>query len=270
MNHMNTPIILNKGQYTGKITDIHYLKGLIVGTTLYPEETSNSPVHYHENPHISLLLQGGHVEKRLHSEFERLPGDILFCFGGEAHQFITQLFPSKNINLELEYQFLQQYEIGENDIKKAIQENIDSRASILKMYKETLIGDNLSEVTIQMLFLSVAKDFNKLANKRKPPWVLRLIEILNDRWNESPTLQELSFLTGVHPVTISKNFTRFFACTFGEYMRRIKINKSIELIRKTHLSLTDISFECGFSDQSHFIRSFKAFTGWLPGKFRKL
>ncbi|MFV8347795.1 AraC family transcriptional regulator [Flavobacterium sp. ZB4P13] len=35
-------------------------------------------------------------------------------------------------------------------------------------------------------------------------------------------------------------------------------------------SLTDISFECGFADQSHFIRTFKQQTGFLPKKFQNL
>jgi AraC family transcriptional regulator len=111
---------------------------------------------------------------------------------------------------------------------------------------------------------------NKINNQNKPQWVSLLQEILNDRWNEQLTLNELCTLTQVHPVTISKNFTKYFTCTLGEYMRKLKIDRSIRLIKNQNLSLTDIAFECGFADQSHFIRTFKELTGWLPKKFQQL
>jgi AraC-like DNA-binding protein len=54
-----------------------------------------------------------------------------------------------------------------------------------------------------------------------------------------------------------------------------KINRfqlSLKLITKKEESLTSIAYECGYFDQSHFIRDFKSFTGvtpsdYLTGKF---
>jgi AraC family transcriptional regulator len=34
--------------------------------------------------------------------------------------------------------------------------------------------------------------------------------------------------------------------------------------------LTEIAFECGFADQSHFIRSFKNYYEVTPSEYRKL
>ena len=141
---------------------------------------------------------------------------------------------------------------------------------MLKMYKELLANDNFSETSIQILLLSLVNDSTKLANQKKPKWALSVFEILNDKWNEKLTLNEIINLTQVHPVTISKHFTKHFACTLGEYMRKLKISKSIGLIRNKNCSLTDIAFECGFADQSHFIRTFKDITGWLPKTFQKV
>jgi AraC family transcriptional regulator len=45
---------------------------------------------------------------------------------------------------------------------------------------------------------------------------------------------------------------------------------SFTLLQKTDLTLTEIAFDCGFSDQSHFIRVFKEVTGYSPGKIRRL
>lgn len=98
----------------------------------------------------------------------------------------------------------------------------------------------------------------------------RLKEILQDEWNQNHSLSDLSIRLGVHPVTISKYFSRYFGCTFGEYMRKIRVDRSLFFIRNTHYSLTEIAFLCGFSDQSHFIRVFKQYTGLYPKYFQKL
>ncbi|HWK05009.1 MAG TPA: AraC family transcriptional regulator [Puia sp.] len=93
---------------------------------------------------------------------------------------------------------------------------------------------------------------------------------MNDRWNELLSLQDLSVVVGVHPVTISKHFSRYFNCTLGQYMRKLRINKAISLVKSSGTSLTDISYECGFADQSHFIRTFKHMTGFLPMQYQRL
>ena len=267
---MTTTVSLHKGQYSGEITDIQYLKGLTIGSTSYSEEAHISPLHYHENPHISFLLEGGHIEKRNSTSFERLPGDMLFCNGGEPHQFITKKFPSKNINLELDYEFLAEYNISETNINEAVSKNPDAKFLMLKIYKELLANDNFLEPSVQILVFGLVNNSAQLAAQKKPKWASLLFEILNDKWNEKLTLNEISNLTQVHPVTISKHFTKYFACTLGEYMRKLRISKSIGLIRNQNNSLTDVAFECGFADQSHFIRTFKETTGWLPKKFQQL
>lgn len=51
----------------------------------------------------------------------------------------------------------------------------------------------------------------------------------------------------------------------------IKINrfrKGIEMVAEKDLSLTAISYQCGYYDQSHFIKDFKYFTGIMPSHFR--
>lgn len=45
--------------------------------------------------------------------------------------------------------------------------------------------------------------------------------------------------------------------------------RSVQLIRTTTASLTDIGYECGYYDQTHFIKQFKTFTGVAPSTVRK-
>jgi AraC family transcriptional regulator len=124
----------------------------------------------------------------------------------------------------------------------------------------------LQLLLLELLNPSVrTNSYNKL-----PLWVKTLEQVLHDRWNENISLQELAILSGVSPITISKQFPFYFNDTLGCYMRKLKIEKALSLIKSTNLRLTEVAFECGFADQSHFIRTFKQLTGFLPKSFRKL
>jgi AraC family transcriptional regulator len=56
----------------------------------------------------------------------------------------------------------------------------------------------------------------------------------------------------------------------GDYIRQIKIDKALKLIRSNKLSLTAVAYECGFTDQAHFIKTFYLVTGMLPKQYRNI
>ena len=54
-----------------------------------------------------------------------------------------------------------------------------------------------------------------------------------------------------------------------EILHYKKYLHALHLIHHTELSLTEIAYESDFSDQSHFIRSFKTYTNMTPGGYKK-
>jgi AraC-type DNA-binding domain-containing proteins len=264
-------LVLGKGAYLGKVLDLSQADGILAGVTSYRQGDGAGLMHYHENSHLSFVLRGGGVEKRKSSEFERLPGQIMFFHAGESHQCVNKLFPARNVNLEIENAFLRDNGLSEAAVNLSVLKNPNSKFIMLKVYKELLTEDDFSSSSIKMLLLNLICGNQKTCTvKGLPLWVNIIKEMLNDRWNEQLSLKDLSEATGVHSVTISKFFPKYFSCTFGEYMRRLKIEKSLQLIKTSSDSLTEIAQECGFSDQSHFTRTFKQLTGFLPNQYAKL
>jgi len=68
------------------------------------------------------------------------------------------------------------------------------------------------------------------------------------------------------------HFIRTFRQAFGlspnQFMQRERIRQAKVLLRKPHLSITDIATQCGFSDLQYFSRTFKRLTGEPPSRFR--
>lgn len=63
---------------------------------------------------------------------------------------------------------------------------------------------------------------------------------------------------------LQKLFLQYTGLTPKLYHKINRFQKSLRLVSKKDLSLTSIAYECGYFDQSHFIRDFKSFTGLLP------
>ena len=56
--------------------------------------------------------------------------------------------------------------------------------------------------------------------------------------------------------------------SFTDYLSRTRIERSIELLRDTDMSLLEIAGLVGFEDQSYFTKVFKKETGLSPKKYR--
>ena len=261
--------VLNKGEYTGEIINKLQIEGSMISNTLYSTLENNPEWHYHENLHICFVFEGGKAETKHQTTYSKKEGSLFFYHAEEHHRWISPTPTSKSANIEIERSFLNTYNLSEDDIKTAITTNASAKALILKMQKELLQPDQNKFLHLQTLLLELVAYQTQKTYAIKPQWVILLKQLLHDCWNEVLSLKEIAIQVGAHPVTISKHFRKYFNCTLGEYQRKLKIENSIDLIKNTSLSLSEIAFYCGFTDQSHFIRNFKQLTGFLPKDYRK-
>jgi AraC-like DNA-binding protein len=121
------------------------------------------------------------------------------------------------------------------------------------------------------LLLEVFENYLKQKTAKKTPsWALEIKELIQDHIDESITLKELSKDLDIHPAYLSREFSRHFGnLSFGEYIRKQRIEKAIIYLNTSGYSLTQIAYLTGFSDQSHFSRIFKKHTGKNPSEYRK-
>jgi AraC-like DNA-binding protein len=127
---------------------------------------------------------------------------------------------------------------------------------------------------VENLLLDVFSKFlkKKKGQKKTPAWVKELKEIIQDQidTNLSLSLKEVSESLSIHPAYLSREFSKHFEdLSFGDYIRKLRIEKATELMKEPKYSLTDIAYFTGFSDQSHFNRIFKKHTGKNPSAYRK-
>jgi AraC-like DNA-binding protein len=124
---------------------------------------------------------------------------------------------------------------------------------------------------VEKLLIDVFEKYLKQKRSNKTPaWVKELKEIIQDQIDDSITLKQLSKDLDINPAYLSREFSKYFNdLSFGDYIRKLRIEKAIEYLRSSDYSLTKIAYLTGFSDQSHFSRIFKKYTGQNPLSYRK-
>lgn len=230
--------------------------------------------HYHENPHLTFILRGDVIEGTRNGTHHCSAGELLFHGAFEPHHNTKSGGSATCLHIDFAQDYFDDFALHENRLQGIF--SIRSPAikfSCYKLFSEAVVGDDLSAESIHSLSLEVLGQLlttERAANVPRPSWVGRLEEILQCAYDEKHSLDELSRELNIHPVHISKSFPRYFHCTLGEYVRNVRVERSLAFMSRRNLSLTEIALTCGFADQSHFTRSFKRIMGLSPSAYRKL
>lgn len=90
------------------------------------------------------------------------------------------------------------------------------------------------------------------------------------RQNELIRMTELYELIPISPRQLQREFKSRIGISPKAYMRLARMNAIQRYLNVNgNPDLTALSYDHGFSDQSHFIREFRALTGTRPGRFQK-
>jgi AraC-like DNA-binding protein len=80
---------------------------------------------------------------------------------------------------------------------------------------------------------------------------------------------ELSQYFNLSQRQFERKFKEFAGFSPKMYSRIIRFQSAMKHYGSSIRSLTDIAYECGYYDQSHFIHDFKEFSGYHPGQYFK-
>jgi AraC-like DNA-binding protein len=167
------------------------------------------------------------------------------------------------ISAGLAYNFKDDHELLEKGM--VLYDALYSWAKYLKDQKHT-------QQPFEQTLLNAINQFikGKSAYKKTPAWARELKEIIQDQIDTTLNLKEISKGLDIHPAYLSREFSKYFDnLSFGDYIRKLRIEKAIELLNTSSITLTEVAYLTGFSDQSHFTRIFKLITGKNPSAYRK-
>lgn len=266
MKHLYT------GQFHGQTNQTIQLDGITLTDTEYTLDKVDW--HYHENAYFTFILQGKVIEGNKKEVYNCGAGSLLFHNWQEPHYNIKPPGYTRGFHIELAHNWLNKLDFSLDKLTGSLNiSNPDLKLILYKIFIESKTDDMTTSLGVQTLLLQLLGRMereNQSAIQKNPVWVGQLKELIHDTFAEQWSLNELSTALDIHPVHLSRDFSKYFHCNLGEYIRKLKVEKSLSLLSQKGKSLADISYECGFADQSHFARCFKALNGINASEYRKI
>lgn len=262
---------LKKGEFYGN----HYQKSSFDNGIITDTKYTHKKVdwHYHENPYFTYLIEGKLFEANKKESYYLKPGSLLFHNWQDAHYNIKPDEYTRGFHIELNKNWFDKYELNGNNVEGSIKlENPIIKGTFNRIFIESKVNDTFSKLSIDSSLVEIFNTIERphfTKKDKQPAWVSTLRDFLMDD-HIAPSLTELGALLQIHPVHLSREFSTYFGVTLGQYCRLLKLNKAISLINTRKFSMTEVCYNCGFYDQSHFIKTFKNYFGYTPLKVLKM
>jgi len=112
-----------------------------------------------------------------------------------------------------------------------------------------------------------------LENMLKPDFdekIQKAVNFIDENLEKELSIQVISKKVNVSKSVLYKRFHDCFKCTISEYINNKRIDKSVEFLKNTDLSMEEISQKVGFSSASYYGKIFKKQKGIAPLKYKKI
>jgi AraC-like DNA-binding protein len=110
----------------------------------------------------------------------------------------------------------------------------------------------------------------QLADEHSIDRTNRAVDYIFAHYARELPLEEVAEYLGMKPTYFSRVFKQATGRTFIEFVNRLRISKSCELLADGDKAVTDVCFESGFNNISNFNRRFQQLKGMTPSHYRRL
>jgi AraC family transcriptional regulator len=264
-------VALAPGKYLGR--ELRHLEGRRFSLTesAYASDTC-LPEHSHARAHYCLVVAGRYTERVADGEHARRPGDLVFYPAGSRHAEVHHE-TGRHLMIEIDASLLDRAarlgEIPESVGACGPEAGRTAERMVDELHRSaTAVTLVLEGLTLELLGHTVRQREAPLALVG-PGWLVDALEAARLAMPDPPTLEGLARRAGVHPTHFSRAMRRWRGESYGEMVRRLRLDRARRLLGETELPLAEVALESGYCDQSHLTRTFRAELGTTPAEFRR-
>ena len=95
------------------------------------------------------------------------------------------------------------------------------------------------------------------------------LKLMHQSFHDNIAITQLAAAAHLSLSSFQRKFKSCFSMSAKQYMRHLKVQEACHKLTQTTMNLAEISYACGFSDQSHFSREFTRIMKEPPSSYRK-
>jgi AraC-like DNA-binding protein/ligand-binding sensor protein len=148
-------------------------------------------------------------------------------------------------------------------------------AKLEQAYFNTRVVPNRQHEAVVKLLSIFAQHLSMLSNQvvlqqdnAEPPVITRAKEFIHEHQTEHLRLGHVAKAVNTSTFYFCKMFKKVTGINFTDYLSRVRIEKSKNLLLNPNLRVSEIAFEVGFQSLTHFNRVFKRILGQSPTEYR--
>lgn len=255
----------------------------------------NEPEHLHEFIEMVYILGGSGIHGIDGVEYKVKSGSLLFINYRQVHYFRTDT-EMEMCNILLDPEWISEklidtenaFEILSLSAFSAFCTDVDKDALLIRFTGEErtrierLIKEMVAEKTekssgyttvlkaqVMVLLSYVFRKMSTSAASESRGLTPEFLAYIRENCAEKLTLEELAKKCFYNPAYFSRLFKEHYGVTVTEYINSVRLEKAMELLLKTELSVENIVTRAGFSRKATFYRLLKEKTGMTPQDYRK-
>jgi AraC family transcriptional regulator len=250
---------------------------LVFDESIYPPGHAQA-VHDHEYANVSVVLSGSIEERVGRRCHEGVAGHVVYKPAGIPHANRCRSNGARLFRIEIHGAGSDAELLGGGSLRDYTwASGGPALALMLRARREHRTSDPETDLALECLALEAlarllgcdTRPPRRDARGPEPPWFRRLLDRLHTHSDEPLHVSALAHEVGVHPVYLARVFRKRLHGTIGEYVRWLRLARSIEAMRHRGRPLADIALEAGFYDQAHFSRTFRSGLGRSPAAYRR-
>ena len=266
-------------------------------TNMEPYYCMNHTFHWHNYLEIAFVKHGKGIYYVENRTYEMNEGDIVVINNIEPHYMevlppINMVMPVVMFEPQLvwssENQFDYQYMEPFFERSSSFNNRIDSKSEIGKkifallteiedeyvnktMGYKLMIKAKLLHIITYLIrhYQDTTKNPESISSKNKRLEKLeKVFGFISTNYSQKIELNTLAELAYMSPNYFSAFFKQSTGFSPIEYLNKMRVTKSIEMLRKTDYSIAQIALDCGFNNLANFNKIFKHFTERTPSQIR--
>lgn len=266
-------------------------KGLVVFQKLFVPYFERLPKEYHENEACFVFVNRGAFRVRAQTQLLEINQKTALLAKCINYYYETAKRPGETednvevLGIMLYPELVQSlfdfdvsksshkvdFNLKQVQVSKLLEHFRDSLNILLdnpELADEELIKNKLREFIILMTkTIDAPSELDFLASMFKPDFV-KFEEVIQNNLYANLSQNELANLCHMSLSTFKRKFREVYDESPAKYFSKMKINKSIELLKSKDLRISDIAYDMGFDSLATFNRTFKKQTGKSPSEYR--
>ncbi len=227
--------------------------------------------HAHKQASLSLIVGGRYHEHIQGRGSNHEAGHMLYCPAHEEHAQAfadagarqAQITPTADC---LDF-------LGEAFDLSAASFRAGEHFSILgrRMAAELHRDDRFSALALEALALEAVTMFARstVAQDQAPRWLAAVHDFVRTHSRRAFTIDDVARAVGCRPEDIEPAVRTHYRLSLAGLARHCRLEDAARMLAADEAGISAIALDCGFCDQAHLTRTFKAAYGLTPGAFRR-